>query len=177
MYAIKQAMLLSGTLPMADITIYYMDIRTFGKGYEQFYQNAKAMGIQFVKGKVARITEDEHQNPSVRVELVDEDSHVVERQHDLVVLSVGMLPGMNPEPKFGVPVAEDGFIRLPNYNLAPTVTAQEGIFTAGTAAGPMDIVDSIMTASAAVAEAAAYIQSLDGREIAMPEDMRSLVHA
>jgi heterodisulfide reductase subunit A len=177
MYAIKQAMLLSGTLPMADITIYYIDIRAFGKGYEQFYQNAKAMGIQFVKGKVARITEDEHQNPVVRVELVDEDSHVVERGHDLVVLSVGMLPGMDPEAKFGVPVAGDGFIRLPNYNLAPAATAQEGVFTAGTAAGPMDIVDSIMTASAAAAEAAAYIQSLDGREIAMHEEARSLVHA
>ena len=55
MYAIKQAMLLSGALPLADITIYYMDIRAFGKGYEQFYQNAKAMGINFVRGKVARI--------------------------------------------------------------------------------------------------------------------------
>ena len=97
MYAIKQAMLLSGTLPMADITIYYMDIRTFGKGYEQFYQNAKAMGIEFVKGKVARITEDAGQNPIVRVEMLDEDSRVVERQHDLVVLSVGMLPGYDPQ--------------------------------------------------------------------------------
>ena len=55
MYAIKQAMLLSGALPIADITIYYMDIRAFGKGYEQFYQNARAMGINFVRGKVARI--------------------------------------------------------------------------------------------------------------------------
>jgi heterodisulfide reductase subunit A len=45
MYAIKQGMLLSGSLPLADITIYYMDIRAFGKGYEQFFQNAKAMGI------------------------------------------------------------------------------------------------------------------------------------
>ncbi|HDZ89938.1 MAG TPA: CoB--CoM heterodisulfide reductase iron-sulfur subunit A family protein, partial [Deltaproteobacteria bacterium] len=44
MYAIKQAMLLSGAVPLADITIYYMDIRTFGKGYEQFYQNSMAMG-------------------------------------------------------------------------------------------------------------------------------------
>ncbi len=44
MYAIKQAMLISGALPMADVTIYYMDIRAFGKGYEQFYQNARAMG-------------------------------------------------------------------------------------------------------------------------------------
>jgi len=46
MYAIKQAMLLSGALPLADIYIYYMDIRAFGKGYEQFYQTAKAMGIR-----------------------------------------------------------------------------------------------------------------------------------
>src|SRR5450756_958740 len=68
MYAVKQAMLLSGTLPMADITIYYMDIRTFGKGYEQFYRSAKAMGIEFVKGKVARITEDTGQNLIARVE-------------------------------------------------------------------------------------------------------------
>jgi len=89
MYAIKQAMLLSGTLPLADITIYYMDIRSFGKGYEQFFTNAKAMGIEFVKGKVARITEDDNQNPIVRVELIDENSRIAERQHDLVVLSVG----------------------------------------------------------------------------------------
>jgi hypothetical protein len=59
MYAIKQAMLLNGALPLADITIYYMDIRTFGKGYEQFYQNAKAMGVNFVRGKVAQIREDD----------------------------------------------------------------------------------------------------------------------
>ncbi len=56
MYSIKQAMLLSGALPTADLTLYYMDIRAFGKGFEPFYQNAKAMGINFVKGKVARIT-------------------------------------------------------------------------------------------------------------------------
>ena len=51
MYTIKQAMLLSGALPLADITIYYMDIRAFGKNYEQFFQNAKAMGVEFVKAK------------------------------------------------------------------------------------------------------------------------------
>ena len=103
MYAIKQAMLLSGALPLADITIYYMDIRTFGKGYEQFYQNAKAMGIEFVKGKVARITEDEDQNPVVRVEMIEDGSQVVERTHDLVVLSVGMLPGFDPQPTLRCP--------------------------------------------------------------------------
>ncbi len=55
------------------------------------------MGIEFIKGKVARITEDVNQTPVVRVELIDENSKVVERKHDIVVLSVGMLPGWNPE--------------------------------------------------------------------------------
>jgi heterodisulfide reductase subunit A len=155
-------MLLSGALPLAEITLYFMDIRAFGKGYEQFYQNAKAMGIEFVKGKVARITEDEGQNPIVRVELLDENSRVVERKHDLVVLSVGMLPGYNPQALYGVPVAEDGFVRIPDYNLMPTVTTQEGIFVAGTAGGPMDIVDSIMTASAAASQTGAYLQRHNG---------------
>ena len=158
MYAVKQAMLLAGTLPMADITIYYMDIRTFGKGYEQFYQNARAMGIEFVKGKVARITQDKEHNPIVRVELVDE-GRVVERTYDMVVLSVGLQPALNPQQIFQVPVGKDGFIHIPSPNLSPCVTDQSGIFVAGVAGGPMDIVDSIISASAASAEAAAYLQS------------------
>jgi heterodisulfide reductase subunit A len=166
MYAIKQAMLLSGALPMADITIYYMDIRAFGKGYEQFYQNAQAMGIEFVKAKVARITEDEEQNPILRVELVEDDSQVVERPHDLVVLSVGVLPGYNPERIYDVSQAQDGFVQTPWVNLSPCQTSRTGIFVTGTAAGPMDIVDSIVMAGAAAAEAAGYLQSL--REPALP---------
>ena len=159
MYAIKQAMLISGSLPLADITIYYMDIRAFGKGYEQFYQNAKAMGIEFVKGKVARITEDENQNPVVRVELIDEGARVVERAHDMVVLSVGMLPAYNPQPVYRVPIGTDGFVAVPAPNLSPCVTDRAGIFVTGAAMGPMDIVDSIQTAGAAAAEAAAYIHA------------------
>ncbi len=86
MYAIKQAMLLSGSLPLADITIYYMDIRAFGKGYEQFYQTARAMGIEFVKAKVARITEQPDGDLDLRVELQEEDGRIADRRHDLVVL-------------------------------------------------------------------------------------------
>jgi len=158
MYAVKQAMLLSGALPLADITIYYMDIRTFGKGYEQFYQNAKAMGIEFVRGKVAVISEDEERNPVLRVELTDE-GHIVERQHDLVVLSIGMLPGDNLEPVFGVQPNADGFAAVPAPVLMPAVTGRPGIFVTGTASGPMDIVDSIVLAGAAAAQAAAYLES------------------
>jgi len=179
MYAIKQAMLLSGTLPLADITIYYMDIRTFGKGYEQFYQNAKAMGIQFVKGKVARIDEDEGQNPVLRVELIEEGSSVVERSHDLVVLSGGVLPGYDPRQLYGVPIGDDGFVVTPTPNLSPCKTDREGIFVTGTAAGPMDIVDSIVMAGAAAAETAAYLESNTYHPAAhaVHDEERGLVHA
>ncbi len=168
MYAVKQAMLLSGALPIADITIYYMDIRTFGKGYEQFYQNARAMGIEFVKGKVGKITEDEDGNPIVRVEIIDEGSRIVERQHDLVVLSVGMVPQYDPTPLYDVPVAEDGFISIASPNLAPSVTGRPGVFVTGTASGPMDIVDSIVLAGAAATEAAAYLEAAKAPQEAVP---------
>lgn len=158
MYAIKQAMLISGSLPLADITIYYMDIRCFGKGYEQFFQNARAMGVEFVRAKIASITQDGDQNPVLRMELIEEDSRVIERTHDMVVLSVGLLPAYNPDVVYGIPIGEDGFVSIPAPNLAPCVTERPGIFATGTASGPMDIVDSVVMAGAAAAEAAAYIQ-------------------
>jgi heterodisulfide reductase subunit A len=182
MYAVKQAILIGGALPMADVTIYYMDIRAFGKGYEQFYQNARAMGIEFVKGKVGRITEDEEHNPIVRVELIDEGFQVVERKHDLVVLSVGLLPGWNPAGMLDVPVGENGFVDIPAPFISPTVTRQPGIFATGTAVGPMDIVDSIVTASAAAAEVAAYLETQDGHpsaqdQAAPAEKERAVIYA
>jgi heterodisulfide reductase subunit A len=157
MYAIKQAMLLSGALPLVDITIYYMDIRAFGKGFEQFYQNAKAMGIQFVKAKVARIREDEQHNPILRIEAMEDSGAVEERQHDMAVLSPGIIPGWNPAGIVPACTAEDGFIRCSAPEIAPSLTDEEGVFVAGTAAGPKDIPDSIAEAGAAAMEAAAYL--------------------
>jgi heterodisulfide reductase subunit A len=161
MYAIKQAMLLNGALPLADITIYYMDIRTFGKGYEQFYQNAKSMGVEFVRGKAASIREDVDQNPIVKVEMTD-TGEIVERTHDLVVLSQGIVPAFDPSRMLGVTLAADRFISVPCPDASPCVTDQAGIFVTGTAMGPMDIVDSIISASAAASEASAYIRSNGG---------------
>jgi heterodisulfide reductase subunit A len=96
----------------------------------------------------------------VRVELTDETSRVVERAHDLVVLSVGMLPGDNLGPIYGVLPAQDGFATIPDPNLSPTVSERPGLFVTGTAAGPMDIVDSIVLAGAAAAQAAAYLETV-----------------
>jgi heterodisulfide reductase subunit A len=158
MYAIKQAMLLAGSLPIVDITIYYMDIRAFGKGFEQFFQNARAMGIEFLKAKVGRITEDDDGNPIVRIEVMEEDGRVEERKHDMVVLSLGLLPGWDPTGVVPVETADDGFIRCVDPLLAPSRTTAEGIFVAGAAAGPKDIPDSIMEAGAAAIEAAIYLE-------------------
>jgi heterodisulfide reductase subunit A len=171
MYAIKQAMLLNGALPLADVTIYYMDIRTFGKGYEQFYQNAKAMGITFVRGKVAAIREDAEHNPIVKVELTEE-GRVEERTHDLVVLSLGILPGEDLSANLGLKRGADGFVNVPAPNTNPSATDQSGIFTTGTAMGPMDIVDSIVTASSAAAAASAYIREVNAARPTQAADMQ-----
>jgi len=158
MYAIKQAMLLSGSLPFADITIYYMDIRAFGKGYEEFYRSAKAMGIELVKGKVARLTEHEDQGVIVRVERIDEYGQVEERKHDLVVLSLGMLPAEDLTRLAALETGEDGFAEVPRPKDAPCRTASDGLFVAGTATGPMDIVDTIIEAGAAATEASLFLR-------------------
>ena len=159
MYAIKQAMLLSGSLPLADIVIYYMDIRAFGKGYEQFYQNAKAMGIEFVKAKVASIDAGENGSVAVRYEAQDGEG-VVASDHDLVVLSLGIIPGWKPEGVCPVSVATDRFIKTIQPKISPTLTDMDGVFTAGVAAGPKDIVDTITEAGAAAMEASKYLSEI-----------------
>ncbi len=93
MYSIKQAQLIMGSLPMADVTIYYINIRAFGKGFSEFYEQAKGMGVEFVKGKVGKITENKEKNLLLRYEDLIEGK-VKEAEHDMVILSVGMLPNV-----------------------------------------------------------------------------------
>lgn len=164
MYAMKQAMLLSGSLPFADLTIYYMDIRAFGKGYEEFYRSAKAMGIEFVKGKVARLTEADDQGVVVRVERIDQYGQVEERTHDVVVLSLGLRPALDVSQLASLTTGDDGFADVPRPKDAPCRTEQDGLFVAGTITGPKDIVDTIVEAGAAATEASLYLraQGVDG---------------
>jgi heterodisulfide reductase subunit A len=157
MYAIKQAMLLSGALPLADLTIYYMDIRAFGKGYEQFFQNAQAMGVNFVKGKVAYLDPGDDGAVRVRYESQEAEGGVQVAEHDLVVLSLGLLPGWTPGDSCALATGADNFIKTVKPKLAPTLTDLEGVFVAGAAAGPKDIVDSIVEAGAASMEASRYL--------------------
>jgi len=159
MYSIKQAQLLMGALPLAEVTIYYIDIRAFGKGYEEFYEQSKAMGIEYIKGKVSRVNPAANGNLSVMYEDILGGTGLKEVEHDMVVLSVGLLPGEAPATFF-----EDGLLELDEYNyiretqeyLDPARTTIAGVYVAGTAAGARDIPDSILHAGAAATHAAVH---------------------
>lgn len=160
MYSTKQAQLLMGALPMADVTIYYLHLRAFGKGFCEFYQQAIGMGVEFVKGKIGRISEKENGNLLLRYEDFD-DGKVKEAEHDLVVLSLGIQPNTDFSGMFengGIEADDYNYIKQVDELCCPAKTSIEGIFVAGTAAGPMDIPDSILSAGAASSETASYIR-------------------
>ncbi len=160
MYSVKQAQLLMGALPMADVTIYYIHVRAFGKGFCEFYQQSKGMGVEFIKGKVGTIKENENGNLVVRYEDIEEGK-VKEAEHDLVVLSVGILANTDFTTMFkNIKIGQDNFnyVKQTDELTNPAKTTIEGVFVAGTASGPMDIPDSILSAGAASAETASYLR-------------------
>lgn len=159
MYSMKQAQLLMGALPMADITIYYIDIRAFGKGFEEFYRQAEGMGVNFVKGKIGKITEKENGNLILRYEDIAEGV-VKEAEHDMVVLSVGVKSNPSAGKIFdGNSLKLDPLQFVAQQDLlgSPSKTSIDGVFVAGTASGPMDIPDSILSAGSASSEAISYL--------------------
>ncbi len=161
MYSIKQAQLLMGALPMADITIYYIDIRAFGKGYEEFFQQSKSMGVNFVKGKVAKIHEKDDSSGDLILRYEDIATGILkEVKHDLVVLSVGVLPNKEVPQMFKNQTLEldaYNFVKQTEELVNPAFTSIEGVFVAGAASGPKDIPDSILSAGCAASEVASYL--------------------
>lgn len=160
MYSIKQAQLIMGALPLADITIYYIDIRAFGKGYEEFYEQAKGMGVYFVKGRVAQVGELANGNLDVQYEVIDGDGGIKHTEHDLVVLSTGFTPNLDSLRMFKegtLEVDAQAYVREIDEDINPGRTSIDGVFVAGAASAPRDIPDSILHSGAAAAQAAAYI--------------------
>jgi heterodisulfide reductase subunit A2 len=165
MYSIKHNQLIMGALPLADVTVHYMDVRAVGKGYDEFYKQAVDMGSVFIKGRVAKITEKDDGDLIVRYEDVEGDGGIVEAEYDMVVLAVGVQPNTQVAGLF-----EDGALSLDEYfyvgeadeDLDPGRTNLPGVFVAGSASGVKDIPDSILHAGAAVAQAAAHIEKTRG---------------
>jgi len=163
MYSFKHTQLLMGILPLADITIYYMDIRAFGKGYEEFFQQTKAMGAFLVKGRVARIEENENGNLILHYEDIDNGGVKKQAEHDLVVLSIGLLPNIEITGAFKkdkLLLDDFHFIKEVDEDIHPGKTSIDGVFLAGTSSGPMDIPDTILHAAAAATHSAVHVEKI-----------------
>jgi heterodisulfide reductase subunit A len=164
MYSIKQNQLIMGALPLADISVHNIDIRAVGKGYDPFYTQAEAMGTEFIKGRVARITETDNGNLLLTHEDTENGGGVVTTEYDLVVLAVGVQPRMDPYglfPDQTLNADEYLYVAETDEDLDPGRTNIEGVFVAGTASGAKDIPESILHAGSAVAQAAAYLEGTE----------------
>jgi heterodisulfide reductase subunit A-like polyferredoxin len=161
MYSIKQNQLIMGALPLADVTVYYMDVRAVGKGYDEFYEQAKDMGANFVRGRISEISEKEDGNLILHYEDIENGGVLAQAEHDLVVLAVGVSPNTDVQrlfPEDGPSLDDYFYISEADEDLDPGRTDLPGVFVAGSASGAKDIPDSILHAGAAVAQAAAHLE-------------------
>jgi heterodisulfide reductase subunit A len=157
MYSIKNAVMTLEHYPNAEVWVYYADIRAFGKGFEEFYEMAKhRFGVKFIRGRVAEVMEGKDTgNLVVKVEDT-ESSKVRLIEHDMVVISPGVIPseGMDTlATKMGIERTDDGYIQINGSFSGPILTKTPGVFVCGCADGPKDIPDSVSAGSAAAMKA------------------------
>ncbi len=161
MNAIKSALLIHEMYPETVIDIFYIDVRAFGKGFEQFYQRARSINkINFVKGKPSRIEEDPKTKGLI---LLVEDVLSGKTEHiatDMAILSEALVPAAGVHNLAGVLNIETdlrGFFNPKDSCGDPITSTREGIYLAGCTTGPKDITDSIAEASGAAIRAAQYL--------------------
>ncbi len=154
MYTAKQAHLVREKLPDARVTVFYTDIRAFGKGFEEFYDRVREEHVLYRRGSPSEIYKR-----GDRLVVRAEDTLLgqpVEVEADLVVLAVGLVPRADGEELAQVlhlSCDEDGFFQELHPKLHPIETEVEGIFLAGCCQGPKDIPDAVAQAKAAAASA------------------------
>lgn len=157
MYSMKNAQLIIDHEPDTEVTLYYMDIRAFGKGFEEFYKNSQQKyGIKFVRGRPSEVIENDDLTLTVRGEDTLLNT-VTEYDYDLVVLSVGLVPPEGSETlrqTIGLSKSGDGFLMEAHPKLRPVDTLTDGVYLAGVAQGPKDIPDAVAQGSGAAARAA-----------------------
>ncbi len=154
MVSAKQSQLLREQLPDSRVTVFYTDVRTFGKRGEEFYDEARQSGVLYRRGNVSEIY-----RKGDRVALRVEDTflrRVIEHEADLVVLAVGMehqADAKDVASLLKLSRSADGFFLEAHPKLRPVDTAMEGVFLAGCCQGPKDIPDTVAQAKAAASSA------------------------
>ncbi len=160
-YTQKQVILTKDHDETAACTIFHNDIRSFGKGFEPFYQRAEGLpGVRFVRS-FASIVREVPQSGNIVISYATADDGVKEEEFDLVVLSVGLNPPAGAKAlkeKFNIELTAQGFCKT--RPSSPMETTRPGIFVSGAFQGPMDIPESVFAASGAGAQCG---QRLDNR--------------
>jgi len=171
MYAIKEAVIAkehSGA--DLDCAIFYMDMRTHGKEFERFYNNAKDKhGVRFVRSRVHTI-DPQRDSDDLSVRYVDEAGTSIEEKFDMIVLSIGL--ETSPEvvqmaKKLGVELTEGNFCKTSTFE--PVATSRPGIFVCGAFQGPKDIPQSVVDSSAAAAAAGEILAAGRNTRTKQPE--------
>jgi heterodisulfide reductase subunit A len=149
MYSLKLAHLIKEKIPDAEVYEYFIDMRAFGKGYEEFYERIKSEGIHLIRGRSAKV-EENNGKLQVRGEDILEDK-LIEREVDMVILAVGLEPRADNEKiarMLGITQSAEGWFKELNSDSAPVDTFTGGISIAGVCQGPKDIPDTVAQASA-----------------------------
>jgi heterodisulfide reductase subunit A-like polyferredoxin len=171
MYSIKQNQLIMGALPLADVTVHYMDMRAAGKKYDEFYEQARAMGATYVKGRVAKVAEKPDGNLVLSYEDIENGGTLVEAEYDMVVLAVGVQPNSTATalfPEGALSLDEFRYIAEMDEDVNPGVTSIPGVYVAGAASGAKDIAESILHAGATVAQVAAHLERSRLEKVGVP---------
>jgi heterodisulfide reductase subunit A len=153
MYTAKHAYQVKDKIPDSEAYVFYMDVRTAGKNYEEFYQRALNAGARYIRGRVSKIYPR-----GDRLVLKSEDSLLgrpVEVEADMVVLATAMVPAAGSDElarTVGFSMDKDGFYQEAHPKLQPVETFAAGVFLAGACQGPKDIPDTVAQASAAAAK-------------------------
>jgi len=161
MYTAKQAHLVKERIPEANVTVFYMDVRAFGKGFEEFYDRVKREGVIYRRGSVSEIY-----RRGDRVVVRAEDTLLGEPlqvEADLVVLATGVTPRADVEDiagLLGLERSPDGFLAEAHPKMRPVDTLRDGIYLAGCCQGPKDIPDTVAQAKAAASSAIVILRQM-----------------
>jgi heterodisulfide reductase subunit A len=163
-YTQKQVILTKDHYAEAECTIFHNDIRSYGKDFEPYYQRTEQLpGIRFIRS-YASIVREIPESKNVIVRYATPDDGVKEEEFDMVVLSVGLNPPADYEDladKFGIELNPHGFCKVISSN--PIETTRPGIFVSGAFQGPIDIPESVITASGASSQCGEFLEYRRGK--------------
>ena len=163
MYAIKEAVIAKEHMKNVDVTIFFMDMRAFGKEFDKYYERAKdEYGVKFVRARVSDVYKQDGKG-ELTVQYSPEAGAVSTEDFDMIVLSVGLEPQEKSKQlakTLGVNLEKNGFFWTQSAN--PLATSRQGIFAAGAASGPKDIPETVTQANASASMASQLLSEVRG---------------